>query len=408
MAVDRGSIAKAPPEEFLRARVARAGTPALDVSRALTARPGIGTREAVGAMLSARAGEIAITGDGTRASPVCAVLNASDLALFCGQNPMLLQRELLASESPAEVRPLLALSDRMVASALAQPYDVDDCARMGSALTAAAAETCVRRSSEAARAGVARGWLSFGSLARGEMLRASSPSIAAVYDDELASDRNGAGDAACAQWLDECGLGSGLQTGRSFSEWQRLYQETAADPLAFDLFARREFFDVSLLWGDPTLVGQLSATLADAIGAGSLLVGLLANDTLEHLPPLTFYRGLVLELDGQESAGLDLVRTALEPVTDAARVFGLSQHSLSVASTLDRLESAASLFPQHDRVLREAADAFRIALYQQTLAGVPVIQPSTLSRYEQRLLKTAFSSVLRLLDLTRSLFVGAI
>ena len=98
--------------------------------------------------------------------------------------------------------------------------------------------------------------------------------------------------------------------------------------------------------------------------------------------------------------------TALGPVSAAARVFALSEGGLSIASTLDRLETAASSLPQHDRILREGADAFRIALYHHTLAGQAVVQPSALSRYEQRLLKTAFSSIVKQLELTRAIFVG--
>jgi len=56
-------------------------------------------------------------------------------------------------------------------------------------------------------------------------------------------------------------------------------------------------------------------------------------------------------------------------------------------------------------VFREAADAFRVGLYHQTLAASPRIEPSKLGRYDQRLLKTAFSSIQRLLELTASTFI---
>jgi signal-transduction protein with cAMP-binding, CBS, and nucleotidyltransferase domain len=393
--------APAPPEEYLRARFGR--SPRLP--GAAVAPLGIGTREAIREMLRGRTDVLTLTEEGRAENPPAAVLRDSDLALFCGQNPIQLRREILESESPEELGILLELSNRMVLGGLARPADVDDCARMGSAMVAATAETCIRLS--LGSHGGARGWLAFGRLARGEMLRPSSPMIAAVYNDQHPNEERAATAGRCAAWLEACGLGSGTHPGMSISEWQQFYTETAADPLAHDLFARREFFDVSLLSGDATLLTQLSDGLAEALRQDNLLVPLLANDTLAHLPPLTFYRGLVLDLDGGERESLDLASTALEPISDAARVFALDRLSLSIASTLERLECAATMLPQHGRILREAADAFRIALYHQSVAGMPIIRPASLSKYDQRLLKTAFSSILNLLELTKSTFIAA-
>ncbi len=392
--------APAPPDEYLRARFPRT----LKGPGNVIVPAGIGTRDAIREMLRTRTESLRVTEDGTPETPQVAVLRDSDVALFCGHNPIQLRREILESESPAELGTLLELSNRMVVGGLVQPGDVDDCARMGSAMVAATAESCIRLSG--GNAGGARGWLAFGRLARGEMLRPSSPMIAAVYDDAHPPAERGAEADRCAAWLEACGLGSGTHPGMSLSEWKRFYTETAADPLAHDLFARREFFDVSLLSGDPRLLEHLSAGLTGVLGPENLLVPLLANDTLAHLPPLTFYRGLVLDLDGGERESLDLATTALEPISDAARVFALGQGGLSIAPTLERLETGAMLLPQHARVLREAAEAFRIALYHQSAAGMPIIRPASLSKYDQRLLKTAFSSILNLLELTKSTFIA--
>ena len=392
--------APAPPEDYLRARLAKASS---ESSFGAIAQAGIGTRDAVRVMLNARTEALALTEDGSPASAPVAILRDSDLALFCGQNPVRLRREILESESPGELGTLLELSNRMVRSGLVYPGDVDDCARMGSAMVAATAEACIRLSGAGGDA--ALGWLAFGRLARGEMLRPSSPMIAPVYDDSHPAGERDAAAERCSAWLEACGLGSGTHAGMSLSEWKQFYFQTAADPLACDLFARREFFDVRVLSGEPGLIGQLGAGLAGGLRYDGLLVPLLANDTLAHLPPLTFYRGLVLELDGGERESLDLASSALEPISDAARVFALGHGSLSIASTLERLEATAAWLPQHARILFAAAEAFRIALYHQSMAGIPVIRPASLSKYDQRLLKTAFSSILNLLELTQATFI---
>jgi hypothetical protein len=58
-------------------------------------------------------------------------------------------------------------------------------------------------------------------------------------------------------------------------------------------------------------------------------------------------------------------------------------------------------------VFRDAAEAFRIGLYQQAVAGTPLIAPSALGKLDQRVMKTSFSSILRLLELATSTFVAS-
>jgi CBS domain-containing protein len=117
---------------------------------------------------------------------------------------------------------------------------------------------------------------------------------------------------------------------------------------------------------------------------------------------------LVVELDGGERPAFDVSETALTPIADAARVFALSARRLSVTNTLDRLTAAAADFPSRAAVFEEAAEAFRVALYHQTLAGSPKIDARRLGRYDSRLLKTAFASIQRLLEFTMETFVPSL
>ena len=136
-------------------------------------------------------------------------------------------------------------------------------------------------------------------------------------------------------------------------------------------------------------------------------IPLLANDTLANLPPLTFFRGLVVGLDGAQHDSFDIAVTAVSPIANAARVFAVAGRRLAPANTLDRLEMAALDFPEGAEILREASDAFRVALYYQAAAGRQ-IQPDRLGKFEQRLLKTAFSSIHRLLEFTENRFIPVV
>jgi CBS domain-containing protein len=375
-------------------------------------------------MLSAGAEELAITADGTSNAPVEALLTASDLALFCAWNPMRLVAAIRHARSIGELAALRRQADRMVLDALAQPRDVDDCRLMASEAGTALAGACIRLARTEVLAagleppGASHCWVNFGASVRGDLLATTLPVIAAVYDDS--SDRCAPQDsmyfaALVGQTMaafHACGLSGadiawpgGSRPSMPLSEWKRLYCETIRNPLGHDLYARREFFDFGPLSGDRAVFARLREYVAQELAGHEAVIPLLANDTFANLPPLTFFRGLVLEMDGEQRESFDIAQAAVTPIVAAARVFALAKGRLASSGTLERLKTAALDFPQGAEVFQEAAEAFRIAVYYQSLAGGPRIHPRNLRKFDQLLLKNAFSSVQRLLEFTAATLI---
>jgi CBS domain-containing protein len=313
----------------------------------------------------------------------------------------------------------------MVRDGVAQPQDIDDCCRIGAEVVAALADACIRLADAGIRAagidaaGVPHCWVMFGPSARGDLLAPELPTIAAVYDD---TDRAFhaqdsiyfaalAGETAAR--FHELGLPGadlywpeGARPSMPLSEWKRLYSETLRNPVGHDLYARRAFFDCSPLSGDASILRQLQEHILLELRDHETAIPLLANDTLAHWPPLTFFRGLVLELDGAQRDSFDIFDAVVSPIANATRVFAIAKRRLAQANTLARLETALLDFPEGADILREAADAFRIGLYYQTLAGAR-IEPVKLAKFDRLLLKTAFSSIQRFLEFTVSTFIPA-
>ncbi|HEY4362452.1 MAG TPA: putative nucleotidyltransferase substrate binding domain-containing protein [Bryobacteraceae bacterium] len=400
--------AEAPTMEFLEARRhARADAPP-GIEGAFT------TRSAVRRMMGAHCEALAV---GERA-----VLTASDLAWFCDRNPAGLRREMEQASSIAELAPLMRQAGRMILEGLAHPSDVDDCAAIATEMAAAATAACIRfAQQDVVAAGIEAPesrfcWLAFGTLARGEMLRLAPPRIGVVFDDGGLADATDATmyfNAVAGQvgaWFQACGWEGeapawpeGANPCMPLPEWKRFFRETVRKPYEHDLFSRRELFDVRDLSGDAGLLEELTGDICSELEQTGMLIPLLANDSLGHLPPLTVFRGLVLEADGTERATLDLAEFVVNPISDAARVLALGKAGAPI-QTLERLEAAAAGDPAHAAVYKDAVEAFRFALYHQAVAGTAVIEPSTLGRLDQRLMKTAFASILRLLELTASRF----
>jgi CBS domain-containing protein len=133
---------------------------------------------------------------------------------------------------------------------------------------------------------------------------------------------------------------------------------------------------------------------------------LLAHDCLSRLPPLSFFRDVVIEETGERNEVLHLEQSALRPLVDVGRVFGIASGRPLGGSTLERLERAAAFRPRGAELFREAAETFRVLLFHQSRAGLRrgdagfEVLPQSLSRHDRRVLKTSFRAIARLLEFT--------
>jgi CBS domain-containing protein len=398
-------------------------------ARIEASRAGLGTLTYLLQMMRSRSYHLFITADGTAAGPLLGVMTNSDLALACGRNPVLLLHEMLRAGDILELAQLLRYRDALVAESLTGPESVERCAPIAAALDAAFAESVIRLAGESVAAAghaapdLACCWLLFGRSGRAENLAPVCPSIGVVFADPPEEGRAAAAEyfsavlSAIEQHLDSFGLQTTgdvpAATRRciSLSGWKQYYGELIRDPLGAEIYPVRSMFDFCPVAGDRELARQLEHFLAAELEQAEIFIPVLANDTLANLPPMTFFRGLVVELNGAEGNTLDIQRYALQPVEDAARVFAIAGRPVSVTNTLDRLRNATG-GAGGEIVFRDAREAFLVAALHRARAGFrnrgnTVIDPSKLSKYEQRLLKTAFQSIRRLLEFTSSTFIGA-
>ena len=138
------------------------------------------------------------------------------------------------------------------------------------------------------------------------------------------------------------------------------------------------------------------------------LLHVVANDCLATLPPLTFFQNVVVDETGEETAVFRLEESALWPLVDVARVFGMAARKVFGSSTLERF-AMADLVPAHVGVFREASDTLRIVMWQQGRAGITQdtsgaeVAPALLGAFERQMLRSGFRSIVRLLEFTGEL-----
>ena len=267
-----------------------------------------------------------------------AILTASELALFCGQNPTQLTGAIRAASSAAEIAPLLA-SGQETASRRAggSRTTSEDCCRIAAEAVAALAEACIRLArcevlaSGIEPPGASSGWLMFGAPARGDLLQVGLPRdrggvrtiqpLASAAKTARITRRSPARlprGSTTADW--PAPNGRGLK-GRSRACRSRNGGGSFARPSGTRLAT------ISTRAASSSTFGRFPGILPSSKGCQRQIllelrddeaaIPLLANDTLAHLPPLTFFRGLVLDLDGGQRDTLDIASAAISPIADA-------------------------------------------------------------------------------------------
>ena len=375
----------------------------------------------------------AVTADGTTGTPVEGLVTSRDLVVRHGADPAGLALDLRRAPSFSELAVLHGRIRGLVVEQLV------DAASLGWLLPAVGElhGALVRRVVELATADcVADGlapleldtcWLHFGSAGRQELLTAHDVDYGLVYADPptgAEAQARGQIDALTER------VGAGLRAAgfrmssgsrpvdpaawcQPLSVWTECFSGWIHDPVRQQIYQARALFDLRGLAGSSPLVGALHRHLAAELDRTDAFIPVLANDTLANQPPLTFFEGLVVDDEERTASHLDIVRSALGPLTDIGRVFALDGMDVETVSTYRRLEQAAARHSKHRAVLEEAAEAFRIALFYRARAGLraghdgALIDPASLTRYERTVLKSAFRAVTGLLELTEHRFLLA-
>lgn len=188
------------------------------------------------------------------------------------------------------------------------------------------------------------------------------------------------------------------------SEWKTRFRQWIDDPVRQQMYRARTLFDLRTVLGPRSLWEEIEAEVLAAVDRD--FVRILANDCLATLPPLTFFQDAVIDRGGEHVATFRLEHSALRPLVDVGRVFGIATGALLGRSTLDRFASARARLPEHQATFREAADTLRIVLGQQARVGITQgtdgsdLPPSLLSSYDRRVLKGGFRSIIHLLEFT--------
>ena len=349
---------------------------------------------------------LVVTHNGNREGKLRGVVSRGASALALADDPLDILATIDAATGTAALARQRARAEAFVLGQLVNARSVDWLARFSHQvhlhvlrrlLSTAPAEVC---------------WCFLGAAGRGELVTPMAPVLAAITPGRAAQAPAIAALARVTEALAECGYRQPEESldpvlcCATLDEWKARFETWIGDPVLSGISLARPFFDIAPMDRGHPLWSGLQSRVAAEVRARPAFTALMANDCLEHLPPMTFLEDRVVEETGVPSNVFHLQRTAIGPLTDAGRVLGIAAGLVLGAPTLERLRAARSTLPQHENLLADAEQTLLVVLSHQARTGIrngsdgATISPAALSRPERQVLKTAFRSLTQLLEVT--------
>lgn len=395
--------------------------------RPVTVRPDAVVSQSVLAMADTSSEVVAITEDGGVGTRLHGLLSASDLVVSFGDQPTVLFREIAHAANPAELRGLQQRAREFILSQLSSPAALDWVARLSHLADTAILARIIEWNPPPA----GEFCLCFyGAAGREESLAPVLPETAVILADpdrkpDFLGWYRAVQDAlAACDYLTPSTPFDAEFCCAGIAEWTDRFRGWVEDPVMTEVYHARPLFDLRPVSfsaqnhaaqsnaaqnnAQRSLWRQLESAVGDRIRAEPNFLPLLANDCLSNLPPLTFFRDLVIGESGEESNVFQLEQSALRPLVDVGRVFGMAAGHMLGSPTLERLRVAKRMLPEQAVAFREAAETLRVVLTLQARVGIRQhstgfeLPPALLSHHDRQVLKSGFRSILRLLEFTEN------
>ena len=394
-------------------------------SPVITVAPTVTVADVQIEMVRNRIHHLCITADGSPATQVMGVLSEHDLLVLQGNNPAILVRETLRSQTPQELRQIRERSEKLLENYIYQEvsiaYICNIMSEINDVLTQRAIALCIGQMREEGKPkpDVDFDWLTVGSGGRQEQLLRTDQDSALVFanvpEQELEAVRAYFVELAqkVTEWLYEIGfeycpgkmMASNPQWCKSLSEWKKQFSSWIHHPDPQNVRYCTIFIDYRPVFGAGQLTEKLTRHIFLALDENPGFLSFLAKSALENPPPLSFFRNFVVERSGEHKDNFDVKKRAMMPLADAARVLTLEAKMCRINNTFNRFEKLAVIEPQNQELYEAAAEAYEILIRYRTLQGLKnkdsgrYFKIEELSKMERLNLRNSFQPIRELQNL---------
>ena len=198
-----------------------------------------------------------------------------------------------------------------------------------------------------------------------------------------------------------------------YSTWCKYFERWISAPDPQELLNAMIFFDFRCGFGDASLAEKLRDHLNKMTRRQQIYLMHMAKDTLVHRAPLSFFKTIIVQKNGEHKNTLDIKLQGITPFVNFARLMAL-QYEINETNTLARLNVLADEGHISLDFWQSATDAYELQmqlrlvhqLYQIDNGKIPDnhINPANLTELEKRMLKDAFTVIERLQSLLKTIF----
>lgn len=300
---------------------------------------------------------------------VVGVVAGADIARLLRVNPIYLTADFSRRTSREELRDAYREACAVIARFLDRSGDFAEAAQM----MTIAADSIARRLLELAEEQfgappVPYAFVVLGSQGRREMGLSSDQDNAMVLSNDYNPNQHGEYFANLARWVCE-GLAEAGQAWcpgdmmatnplwrQTAREWEDTFHSWITAPDADALLHAQTFFDFRPVYGDTALAGEVHRTAVRMGGESKRLHAHLASLAARREPPLTFFKGLVVERSGDYARTLNIKTGGTYSIVQMARLYAIAS-GVDAVDTATRLELSAGVGVSKEGA-RDLADAF--------------------------------------------------
>jgi CBS domain-containing protein len=357
----------------------------------------------------------------TRQGKVIGVITAHDIMLLQGTSPLYLFREILAQRRLEGIYPLSRKVPLVVRGLIEEGAKAQHVTRMIAILNDHVLDRLLAlQIEELGPPPLPFCWLLLGSEGRREQTFRTDQDNAIIYADPEGEEQRleaetyfrGLGERMI-EHLVACGfprcpgevMASNSRWRQPAGVWREYFGRWLRQPDPEEVLNATIFFDFRAGFGARGLAEELRTHLATEAARNEIFLAHLARDLMKSRPPLSFFRNLLVEKDGEHRQKLDLKSRGLVPFVDFARLLAL-KHGLTETNTLERLRTLAglNLLPRDLATEVDAAYEFimqlrlvhQLQMLEQDLEPDNHLNPAALSDLEKQTLKDAFGVIRRL------------
>lgn len=348
-------------------------------------------------------------------SELVGIITARDVINAQGQNPVFLVADIYRATQLSKLHAYASHVPELLHGLVNQHLSSEDIGKIISSIGEAINIRLLQLAEiELGKPPIPYAWGVAGSMARREQIAHSDQDNALILSDDYQPEEHGEYFKALAKYVSDgmnaCGyiycpgnvMATNPEWSMTASQWLAAFRTWVEAPKPKALMYSSIFFDMRMIYGEKSLFDPVLDYVRQYAPKNSIFLSFMMANSLQHRPPLGFFRNFVLEDHGDHEDVLDLKKRGVIPIVDLARVCGLASGA-SMVSTKERLlhcTGRGQISDEGGRDLQDAYEVINAIRLQHQARSIEnneepdsYVSPNDMSSLERRHLKDAFHIV---------------